>query len=148
MTNLNYFTNSGWEKNKDVPEIHLIKPNIKFASTPINEKKLFEAMKNYREVTTYYKTYTVKKMNTEEGIANYFRLREKFWRLEQNIRSISEDVYRASLGIGFPHFYYEYLNVLKSPHPTKAENRIAQHHKIILSTLIQNKQRGEPLSCS
>lgn len=69
-------------------------------------------------------------------------MREKFWNLERNMRSISEDVYQLFPATDYPQFYYDYLSVLKSPLPSKNDTATIQYHKQILDVLISNQQRN------
>lgn len=58
------------------------------------------------------------------------------------MKSISEDLYQLYPNSDYPQFYYDYLNVLRSPLPSKNDEKLIQKNKQILATLIHNQQRN------
>lgn len=64
------------------------------------------------------------------------------------MRCISEDIYQIYPPTDYPQFYYHYLNVLKSPRPSKTDTTTLKYHQKVCDILIANQQRKEPLSIS
>lgn len=150
FASLPFFLNSRWELERYREWEMLsstLKPRTNFPKNDIDESKIKGALANYREVIVYYKEKKME-LGSEESLKSYFRIRQKFWSLERNMRSISEDVYRIYQETEYPQFYYDYLNVLRAPLPAKTDEKTIRHNQQVLRVLIVNKQRSEPLSCS